>query len=141
MGFVSWDDLFDSSFTDGSYHKDEYIAFQFRDEKDQQVLDLIRGFRSEFWQLPEAELLLSIEALSQRAVRIVTSVAAVYHPDVAVPQYQASLTELLHMVRRVTARLNRLGTVVPFKYLGNRKLSDYQRYYQLYRKINEHPVL
>jgi DNA recombination-dependent growth factor C len=30
LGFVSWDDLFDSSFTDGSYHKGEYIAFQFR---------------------------------------------------------------------------------------------------------------
>jgi hypothetical protein len=111
------------------------------DEKDQQVLDVIRSFRSEVWQLPEAELLLSIEALSQRAVRIVTSVAAVYHPDAAIPQYQASLTELLHMVRRVSARLSRLGTVVPFRYLGNRKLSDYQRYYQLYRKINDHPVL
>jgi len=30
MGFVSWDDLFDSSFADSSYHKGEYIAFQFR---------------------------------------------------------------------------------------------------------------
>ncbi len=30
LGFVSWDDLFDSSFADNSYHKGEYVAFQFR---------------------------------------------------------------------------------------------------------------
>jgi DNA recombination-dependent growth factor C len=30
LGFVSWDDLFDSSFVDNSYHKGEYVAFQFR---------------------------------------------------------------------------------------------------------------
>jgi len=111
------------------------------DQKDQQALDLIRSFRSEVWQIPDSELLLSIEALSQRAVRIVASVAAAYHPETAVPQYEASLTELLQLVRRVSARLSRLGAVIPFKYLGNRKLSDYQRYYQLYRKINDHPVL
>ena len=111
------------------------------DDNDQQALDLIRSFRSEVWQIPDSELLLSIEALSQRAVRIVASIATVYHPLTADPQYEASLTELLQLVRRVSARLSRLGAVIPFKYLGNRKLSDYQRYYQLYRKINDHPVL
>lgn len=30
LGFVSPDDFFDASFTDNSYHKGEYIAFQFR---------------------------------------------------------------------------------------------------------------
>jgi DNA recombination-dependent growth factor C len=29
-GFASWDDLFDSSFDCASYHKAEYVAFQFR---------------------------------------------------------------------------------------------------------------
>ena len=29
-GFVSWDDLFDPSFDSASYHKGEYVAFQFR---------------------------------------------------------------------------------------------------------------
>jgi hypothetical protein len=30
VGFASWDDLFDASFADGSYHKGEYVAFHFR---------------------------------------------------------------------------------------------------------------
>jgi DNA recombination-dependent growth factor C len=30
LGFVSWDDLFDASFADNSYHKGEYVAFRFR---------------------------------------------------------------------------------------------------------------
>jgi DNA recombination-dependent growth factor C len=30
MGFASWDDLFDPSFADVSYHKGEYAAFRFR---------------------------------------------------------------------------------------------------------------
>jgi hypothetical protein len=29
-GFASWDDFFDSAFADGSYHKGEYVAFNFR---------------------------------------------------------------------------------------------------------------
>jgi hypothetical protein len=110
-------------------------------EADRRALELIRGFRREVWQLPDGELQLSIEALGQRAVRIVGAIAAIYHPEAAVPQYEASLTELLQLVRRVTTRLSRVGTVVPFRYLGNRKLSDYQRFYQIYQKINNHPVL
>ena len=110
-------------------------------ETDRRALELIRSIRKEIWQIPDSELQLSIEALSRRAVHIVTSVSAIYHPDVADPQYEASLTELLQLVRRVSARLTRLGMTIPFKVLGNRKLSDYQRYYQIYQKINSHPVL
>jgi hypothetical protein len=110
-------------------------------EEDERVLELIKGFRKEVWQLPDSELQLSIEALGQRAVHIVTSIAVIYHPEAAVPKYEASLTELLQLVRRVSARLTRMGAIVPFKYLSDRKLSDYQRYYQIYRKINDHPVM
>lgn len=110
-------------------------------EEDRRALELIREFRREAWLLPESELQLSIEALGQRAVRIVTAIAGVYHPDAAVPQYEASLTELLQLVRRVTARVNRVGAAIPFRFLGNRKLSEYQRFYQIYRKINNHPIL
>ena len=127
---------------EGEYGDDaELDAFAPAGEEDRRVLELIKHFRREVWQLPDSELQLSVEALGQRAVRIVTAIAAVYHPEAAVPQYEASLTDLLQLVRRVTTRLSRVGTVVPFKYLGNRKLSDYQRYYQVYRKINDHPVL
>jgi hypothetical protein len=110
-------------------------------EEDLRALDLIKGFRKEVWQLSDSEMQLSIEALGQRAVHIVTSIAEIYHPEAAVPKYEASLTELLQLVRRVSARLARMGAIVPFKYLGNRKLSEYQRYYQIYRKINDHPVI
>ena len=110
-------------------------------EEDRRALELIRGFRREVWQLPDADLQLGIEALGQRAVRIVSAVAAVYHPDAAVPQYEASLSELLQLVRRVTTRLSRVGAAIPFRYLGNRKLSEYQRFYQIYQKINSNPLL
>ncbi len=32
-GFASWDDLFDSTFEFASYHKGEYVAFQFRQDQ------------------------------------------------------------------------------------------------------------
>jgi len=109
--------------------------------EDQQALEMIKQYRQEVWTLPESELQLNVEALSQRAIRIVRSIAAIYHPEVEIAQYEASLVEILQLVRRVSAKLARLGSVVPFKFLGNRKLSDYQRYYQVYRKINENPIL
>lgn len=109
--------------------------------QDQQALELIKHLRKEVWDLPEAELQLNVEALSQRATHIVRSISGIYYPEVEIPQYEASLVEILQLIRRVSARLSRLGSILPFKFLGNRKLSDYQRYYQVYRKINENPFL
>ena len=109
--------------------------------KDHEALELIKQLRQDIWQLPEEELQLSVELLTQHAVRIIHSIAAVYHSEVEVPQYEASLTELLQLIRRVSTRLSQLSSTIPFKYLGNRKLSDYQRYYQVYLKINDNPVV
>jgi len=108
---------------------------------DREALELIKQFRKEIWNLPEAELQLSVDALSQQAFRIVRSIAAVYHAETEEPQYEATLVELLQMTRRVSGRLTRLASSAPFKYLGNRKVSDYQRYYQVYRKINDNPFV
>lgn len=55
MGFSSWDDFFDSSFAYGSYHKGEYVAFNFRlDQRKvpaiilkQHVRQAIHKYRSE----------------------------------------------------------------------------------------------
>ncbi len=109
--------------------------------EDLEALEMIKQFRQEVWDIPEAELQLNMEALSQRATRIIRSIASVYHPNVEIPQYEASLLEVLQMVRRVSSKLHRFANILPFKFLGARKLSDYQRYYQVYRKINENPVL
>jgi len=109
--------------------------------QDQEALALIKQLRQEAWDLPEVELQLSIEALNQRAGQIIRRIAAVYHPEAQVPEYEASLAELLQLIRRVSTRLARFTGVVPFRLLVGRKVSDYQRYYQVYRKINENPVL
>lgn len=109
--------------------------------KDREAMELIRQFRQDVWNMQDQELQLSVELLIQHAIRIIRSVAGVYHPEVEIPQYEASLTELLQMIRRVSTRLSRLASAIPFKYLGNRRLSDYQRYYQVYLKINENPVV
>ena len=109
--------------------------------RDREALELVKRYRGEIWNLPDAELQLSIEALNQRAMTINHSIAAVYHPEAEIPQYEASLHELLMLIRRVSARLSRIASGTPFKFLAVRKLSDYQRYYQVYKKINENPIL
>lgn len=108
---------------------------------DEQALERIKAFRREVWDLPEAQLELNIEALTERGFRVVRAVAEIYHADAAIPQYEASLLELLQLIRRVASRLHRVASVMPFRFLGMRRLSDYQRYYQVYRRINENPVL
>jgi hypothetical protein len=108
---------------------------------DDQALERIKAFRREVWDLPEAQLELGIEALTERGFRVVRAIAEIYHSEAAIPQYEASLLELLQLMRRVASRLHRIASIMPFRFLGTRKLSDYQRYYQVYRKINENPVL
>ncbi len=109
--------------------------------RDLEALELVKRLRREIWDLPDLELQLNIEALNLRAFQVVRGIAAVYHPEKESPQYEASLLELLQLVRRVVSRLQRIAGVLPFKYLGVRRLSDYQRYYEVYRKINENPIL
>jgi hypothetical protein len=108
---------------------------------DRKALELIREMRREIWSVPEIELQLGLDSLNQRAVKIVRAISSVYHPDVEVPQYEASLIESLQLIRRVTNRITRHAQTTPFKYLGNRRLSDFQRYYQVYRKLNDNPLL
>lgn len=110
-------------------------------DKDRDALALIKEIRQEVWDLSENDLRLGVEVFSREAVRIVRSVAAIYHPEIESPEYEASLIESLQLVRRVTAKLVRLSAVTPIRFFGNQKLSDYQRYYQVYRKINENPIL
>lgn len=109
--------------------------------KEQEALAVIAAFREEVWTLPETELLLGLDPLNRRAVSIVRAVGAVYHPEAAQPEFEASLGETIELVKRVSTRLTRISSTIPFKYVGGRKLSDFQRYYQVYLKINDSPVL
>jgi hypothetical protein len=109
--------------------------------REQQGLELIARMRDEVWDLPEGELQLGFDALSRRAFIIVRSVGAIYYPEAAHPEYQASLLDTLELVKRVSGRLARIASTIPMKYIGDRRLSDFQRYYQVYLKINENPVL
>lgn len=55
VGFASWEDFFESSFPYGSYHKGEYVAFQFRCDQrrvpaivvKKYIRDAVRKFHSE----------------------------------------------------------------------------------------------
>jgi hypothetical protein len=108
---------------------------------EQRALEIIAEMRKEVWQLPESELQLGLDVLSQRALHIVRTIGSVYHPEADRPEYEASLLDTLELIKRVSNRLARLTSTVPIKYVGSRKLSDFQRYYQVYLKINENPVL
>jgi hypothetical protein len=108
---------------------------------EQQSMEIIARFREDVWAMPERELLLGLEPLNRRAVNIVRSIGAVYYPGCEKPEFEATLVDSLELVRRVSSRLDRLASTIPFKYVAARKLSDFQRYYQVYQKINESPVL
>ncbi len=108
---------------------------------ERQALEFIARAREEVWAVPEGELQIGYEAFSQHAAKIVRSIGAIYHPEAARPEYEASLSDTLELVTRVSARLAKLSATVPIRYVGSRKLSDFQRYYQVYMKINESPVL
>ncbi len=109
--------------------------------KEQKALEIIAAFRSEVWDLPEGELQLGFDPLSRRALNIMRTIGEVYYPDVKQAEFEASLTDTLDLVKRVSTRLSRLASTVPFKYVGGRKLSDFQRYYQTYQKISDSPIL
>ena len=108
---------------------------------DQRAIERIARMREEIWQLPDSELQIGLDVFNERALNIVRAIGAIYHPEAAQPEYEASLSDTLDLVKRVSSRLARLSSTIPIKYIGNRKLSEFQRYYQVYLKINDNPVL
>ena len=108
---------------------------------EQQAVEFIARMREQVWELPENELQLGLVVFNERAVNIVRAIGAIYHPEAAQPEYEASLSDTMELVKRVSSRLARLSSTPPIKYIGDRKLSDFQRYYQVYLKINDNPVL
>jgi len=109
--------------------------------QDMEALKHIKALRREVWQIPESRLRPGVEDLTQKGLHVVRSVAKIYYPDSPSPEYEASLLESLHLTQRVLSRLISLSRATPLKFLGNQKLSDFQRYYRVYRKINESPWL
>jgi len=109
--------------------------------RDEQALECIRRFRREVWNIPEADLKLGVEAFTNRALAVVSAIAAIYYPASETPEFEATLLESLILTQRVSRKITRFAAVTPWKLLGNRKLSEYQRFYQLYRKVNESALL
>jgi hypothetical protein len=108
---------------------------------DRNALELIKQLRREIWTLPESDLRLGVEAMTERALAVVRRIASVYHPAGDHPEYEATLLGSLHLARRVLVRISHIASASPWKLLGNRKLSEYQRFYQVVRMINDSPVL
>lgn len=107
------------------------------DDLDREALAVIGKYRRETWQLPESKLTLSTEFLIQRTLEVIRSIAAVYHPENTAPEYEASFDQSVQLAHRVIYRLHRLTRFTPFRVLSSRKLSEYQRFYRLYRQIND----
>jgi hypothetical protein len=123
---------------------DEPIEFEQRNalsEKDQEAFALIRGVRRRIWDLPESRLTLSTDFLIPSTLDLVRKVAAIYHPDNAAPEFEASLAQSVLLAQRVVNRLHRLTRFTPFRLLSSRKLSEYQRFYRLYQQIDSNPLV
>ncbi len=110
-------------------------------EREKEALTVVAAFREEVWALPENDLQLTFDPLTKWAVKIIRAIGAVYNPHSQQPEFEATLGDTIELVKRVSTRLTGIASAVPFKYLGGRKISDFQRYYQVYQKINESPVL
>ncbi|MDY6908867.1 MAG: hypothetical protein SWC40_02780 [Thermodesulfobacteriota bacterium] len=111
------------------------------DERDRPALQLVKDLRREVWDVSPADLDVGFEPLFQKAARVVCSVAAVYHPEAPKPEYEATLLESLLLARRVNTRIIRLTRFGPFRLLAERRLSEYQKAYETYRKFQDSPLV
>lgn len=109
--------------------------------QDQQAMECIRRLRRDVWDIPESELRMGVEPFTARGLAVVRAIAAIYHPSKDIPEYEATLVDSLNLIQRVCRRITRFAALPPWRLITNRKLSDYQRFYQLYRTVNDNPVI
>ncbi len=109
--------------------------------QDQQAMECIRRLRREVWDIPEGELRIGVEPFTASALAVVRAIAGIYHPEKDAPEYEATLWQSLQLMQRVSRKISRFASVPPWRLIANRKLSDYQRFYQFYRTVNDNPVL
>ncbi|MGQ9920479.1 MAG: hypothetical protein ACUVRZ_04025 [Desulfobacca sp.] len=125
---------------DMAKEEDLSLPFPASRPEDHQALEVVRAYRRRYllqvW--PETEL--SFRALLNLSLNLVQQIAAIYHPDEAQPELQASLAELINLQTRISVRLQGLLGTLPLQIIKNLKLQTILSCHNLYQFCVSHPA-
>ena len=109
--------------------------------EDEEAYRIIEEERKRIWKNFSSDTELTVEYVLSLSRELVRKIAAVYYPEKEEPLYQASVAGLLHLVRRVTERMEGYLNTFPLTFLRDRTIADMLVLHRGYKKVKESPLV
>ena len=116
----------------------ELIRVQNPSQHDKQAYELIEAERQKVWTNFSLQTSLAPKKIWQMSFDMIKEIAAIYHPDLENPQFQASIVDLLELNERVITRILEYLDEFPLNTIKDFSIQDvltYKEYYDKYSKF------
>ncbi len=123
---------------EASLQQIELIRVQHPSEHDQRAYELTENRRQQVWTSLSFQTSLAPKKIWQLSFGLIKEIAAIYHPEIENPQFQASILDLLELNERVIARILEHLDEFPLSTIKNLNIQDaltYKEYYDKYSKF------
>ncbi len=115
----------------------ELIRVQNPTEQDLQAYDLIEAERQQVWKSLGTGTSIAPKKISQLSLHLIQQIAAIYHPDIEAPEFQASIFDLLELNERIIRRLKEYLDDFPLNTIRDVSIQDILKYKGYYDRISE----
>ena len=112
----------------------ELLRVQNPSQQDEQAYKLIERERQKVWTSLTLETSLAPRKIWQMSFDLIKGIAAIYHPEIENPQYQASLTQLIELNERIILRLQDYLDEFPLNTIKDVNIQDVLHYKELFDK-------
>lgn len=109
--------------------------------EDETAYHIIEEERKKIWNDFSDTTLFSIENIFSMSKHMTHRIASVYFPGQDEPIYQATVEGLIHLITRVSERLEGYLNKFPLAFLKERTVHDIVRLHRGYKKVAANPVV
>jgi uncharacterized membrane protein YebE (DUF533 family) len=119
----------------------ELIRIQNPTEQDEQAYTLIETERQKVWTSLSTSTSIAPRQLYQHSFELIRQIAAIYHPDAEIPEFQASILDLAQLNARIVERVKDALDEFPLNTIKDISVQDILRYKGYYDKFSQFELI
>lgn len=106
-------------------------------EQDLRAYELIESERQKIWKRLSTKTSIAPRKIYQLSFDLIREIAAIYHPDIENPEFQASVFDLLELNYRIIERVKEYLEEFPLNTIKDLNIQDILKYKEYYDRLSE----
>lgn len=127
----------DRAIEEGNLQQIELIRVQNPTSQDKKAYELIEAERKKVWTSLSLKTSLAPKEIWRLSLVLIKEIAAIYHPEVEEPQFQASIDDLLELNERIVKRLQEYLEKPPLNTIKDLNIQDVLAYKKHYERFSQ----